>query len=239
MAERRMFAKTIVLSDAFLDMPLGARCLYMTLSMVADDVGFVNSPKSIMRQCGASVDDMNILLMKKFILAFDDGIVVIKHWRINNYLRSDRYTETKYIEQKSMLELDENGAWRMAEKPHGIPVVDQPVYPGKDSIGKDSIGYIESKPKRFTKPTLDEVAEYCSQRRNGIDAQHFIDYYESRGWMIGKNHMKDWKACVRTWEQRNKPSQKEEDVLPTYDSSSNDDVDLNRIDEILKRREKC
>lgn len=111
MAERRMFAKTIVLSDAFLDMPLSARCLYFTLGMLADDDGFVNSPKSIMRQAGASVDDLNLLIAKRFILTFDSGIIVIKHWRIHNYIQKDRYKETKYFEEKSTLMLDEKGAY--------------------------------------------------------------------------------------------------------------------------------
>lgn len=111
LAERRMFAKTIVLSDAFLDMPLSARCLYFTLGMLADDDGFVNSPKSIMRQAGASVDDLNLLIAKRFILTFDSGIIVIKHWRIHNYIQKDRYKETKYIEEKSSIVVDEKGAY--------------------------------------------------------------------------------------------------------------------------------
>lgn len=133
MAERRMFAKTIVLSDAFLDMPLSARCLYFTLGMLADDDGFINSPKSIMRQCGASNDDMNILLAKKFLIPFESGVCVIKHWRINNYLRSDRYTETKYVEEKQQLFLEENGGYTVGI-PSGIP-----------SIDKDRLGYEERK----------------------------------------------------------------------------------------------
>lgn len=111
MAERRMFAKTIVLSDAFLDMPLSARCLYFTLGMLADDDGFVNNPKSIMRQAGASLDDMNLLIGKRFILTFDSGIIVIKHWRIHNYIQKDRYKESKYIEEKATLIVDEKGAY--------------------------------------------------------------------------------------------------------------------------------
>lgn len=111
MAERRMFAKTIVTSDAFLDMPLSARCLYFTLGMFADDDGFVNNPKSIMRQVGACTDDLNLLLFKRFILSFDSGIIVIKHWRIHNYIQKDRYKETKYIEEKSTLMLDDKGAY--------------------------------------------------------------------------------------------------------------------------------
>ena len=146
MAERRMFAKTIVLSDAFLDMPMSARCLYFTLGMFADDDGFVNNPKAIMRQCGASLDDMNVLIGKKFVIVFEDGVIVIKHWRMNNYLRNDRYTETKYVEKKAMLTLDENGAYHLDDKvgiPGGIPMVDQRYTEdrlGKDSIGKVSIG---------------------------------------------------------------------------------------------------
>ena len=100
MSEKRMFAKSIVMSDAFLDMPMSARCLYFTLGMFGDDDGFVNSPKGIMRQIGASIDDMNILIAKKFVLVFESGVIVIKHWRVNNYLRNDRYKETKYQDEK-------------------------------------------------------------------------------------------------------------------------------------------
>ena len=111
MAERRMFAKSIVLSDAFLDMPLSARCLYFTLGMLADDDGFIGSPKAIMRQCGASQDDMIILLQKRFILSFESGVIVIKHWRLNNYLQGDIHKTTTYVEEKAELALDEKGAY--------------------------------------------------------------------------------------------------------------------------------
>lgn len=111
-----MFAKSIVLSDDFLDMPATARCLYFTLNMLADDDGFVNSPKSIMRQCMASIDDMNILLAKYYLIPFDSGIIVIRHWRINNYLRSDRYTPTKYFEEKSQLLIETDGSYSKIEK---------------------------------------------------------------------------------------------------------------------------
>ena len=140
MAERRMFAKTIVLSDAFLDMPLSARCLYFTLGMLADDDGFVNSPKSIIRQCGASDDDLRVLLAKKFVIAFENGVVVIKHWRINNYLRNDRYKPTVYVDEKNTITVDDNGIYHTDS---GIPSIGIPNMGihrlGKDSIGKDSI----------------------------------------------------------------------------------------------------
>ena len=101
MAERRMFAKTIVFSDAFIDMPFSARGLYHALCMVADDDGFVNSPKSIVRQIEASGDDLDLLVEKKFILTFDSGVIAIKHWKIHNYIQKDRYKETKYLREKA------------------------------------------------------------------------------------------------------------------------------------------
>ena len=206
MAERRMFAKTIVLSDAFLDLPLSARCLYFTLGMLADDDGFVNSPKSVMRQVGASTDDLNLLLAKRFILAFESGVIVIKHWRIHNYIQKDRYKSSKYIDEKATLAIDENGAY--TECIQDVSILDTQDRLGKDSIGQDNK---KDSPKRFVPPSLEEVQAYCSERGNGIDAQSFIDFYASKGWMVGKTKMTDWKAAVRTWESR-----KRKQSRPTY-----------------------
>lgn len=115
MAEKRMFAKTIIDSDAFLDMPATAQLLYFHLSMRADDDGFVNKPKAVMRLCGARDDDAKMLIEKKFLIPFESGVVVIKHWKIHNYIRKDTYHETKYKEEKSLLELDENDSYRLID----------------------------------------------------------------------------------------------------------------------------
>ena len=144
MAERRMFAKCITESDAFLDMPLSTQALYFHLGMVADDDGFVSSPKKITRSINASEDDLKLLIAKRFILTFESGIVVIKHWKMNNYIRTDRYKETTYLEEKKMLELKENGSYTEVSRV-GIPSVNQmdtQVRLGKDSIGKDSINVV-------------------------------------------------------------------------------------------------
>ena len=98
MAERRMFAKTIIDSDAFLDMPLSTQALYFHLSMRADDDGFINNPRKIQRMIGASGDDLKLLLAKSFLIPFDSGIVVIKHWRIHNYIQKDRYKGTGIVQ---------------------------------------------------------------------------------------------------------------------------------------------
>ena len=157
MAERRMFAKTIVLSDAFLDMPLSARCLYFTLGMLADDDGFVNSPKSVMRQVGASTDDLNLLLAKRFILAFESGVIVIKHWRIHNYIQKDRYKGSKYIEEKASLAIDENGAYTEC-----IQDVSKMDTQDRLELGKVSPELIEDNisPATPAKPSKHKYGEY-------------------------------------------------------------------------------
>ena len=215
MAERRMFAKTIIDSDAFLEMPMSARLLYYDLSMRADDDGFNNSPRKVMRTVGATTDDMNILIARKFIIPFDNGVVVIKHWRIHNYIRKDTYNETPYKEQKALLEYDENNAYRMIADGE-IPLLDEPrTSRGRavdEPLTQDRLGKVRSgkerdiePQKRFTKPTLDDVKAYCQERNNGVDAERWYNYYSSNGWKVGKNPMKDWKAAVRTWE-RNEPN---------------------------------
>ena len=115
MAERRMFAKTIIDSDAFLDMPLSTQALYFHLCMRADDEGFVNNPKKIQRMIGATEDDAKVLIGKKFIIPFESGVIVIKHWRIHNYIRGDRLKETKYVDEKRQLEVKENGAYTLID----------------------------------------------------------------------------------------------------------------------------
>jgi hypothetical protein len=215
-AERRMFTKRITESDAFLDMPSSTQMLYFHFSMNADDDGFVNNPKKIQKMCGASDDDFKLLIAKSFIILFDSGIIVIKHWKMHNYIQADRYRPTDYVEEKSMLGIKSNKAYTLDVSKMDTECI-QNGYIGKVSIDKDSkdkdskeesVG--EEKAKRFYPPTLDEVKQYCEERKNNIDPMVFIDFYSSKGWMIGKNRMKDWKAAVRTWERKRKEQSKAE-----------------------------
>lgn len=111
MAQRRMFSLSIVDSDAFMDMPLSTQALYFHLSMRADDDGFVNNPKRLQRLIGASDDDLKLLVAKRFILTFDSGIIVIKHWKMNNYIQKDRYTPTIYQDELKQLTTKENKSY--------------------------------------------------------------------------------------------------------------------------------
>ena len=238
MAERRMFTKKITESDAFLDMPSSTQMLYFHFSMNADDDGFVNNPKKIQKMCGASDDDFKLLIAKSFIILFDSGIIVIKHWKMHNYIQADRYRPTDYVEEKSMLGIKSNKAYTLDVSKMDTECI-QNGYIGKDSIDKESIDKDSidkdsidkdsidkdskgesvrgEKAKRFYPPTLDEVKQYCEERKNNIDPMAFIDFYSSKGWMIGKNRMKDWKAAVRTWERKRKEkSQAESSVYDEW-----------------------
>ena len=186
MAERRMFAKSIVLSDAFLDMPMSARCLYFTLGMFADDDGFVTAPRAIMRQCGASDDDMKLLIAKRFVLLFESGVIVIKHWRINNYLQKDRYNETKYIEEKSTLTVDKNGSY------HQDSMYTQGVYT-QDRLGKDSLGKVNNI-KYSSSPNEPEKVEVLSEVDSWFEA-FYSKYPKKRDKPAAIKAFK--KRCVR------------------------------------------
>ncbi len=132
MAKRRMFSKDITEHDNFLDMPLSSQALYFHLGMQADDDGFV-SPKRIMRMVGSQTDDLNILIAKKFVLQFEDGVVVIKHWKINNYIQADRKKDTLHTEKFALLTTKENGGYKLDTE------CIQDVRVGKDRVGKESI----------------------------------------------------------------------------------------------------
>ena len=154
MAERRMFTKKITDSDPFTEMPLSAQALYFHLNMNADDDGFLNNPKKIQKSIGASEDDLKLLIVKRFILTFEKGVIVIKHWRMHNLLRKDRYNETQYIEEKDTLMIQKDGSY--TEKQLELPVATTWQPNGNQmatqySIGKDRLG--EEKEKNIKKKT--------------------------------------------------------------------------------------
>lgn len=123
MAERRMFAKSIIDSDMFLDMPLSTQALYFHLSMRADDEGFINNPKRIMRTVGCNEDDMRLLITKQYIIPFDSGIVVIKHWRIHNYIQSDRKKNTNFVDEMEQLQVEKNKTYSLKDTAHTSPCI--------------------------------------------------------------------------------------------------------------------
>src|SRR5574344_1279254 len=187
MAKRRMVSLDIVDTDKFLEMPTSTQCLYFHLLMRADDDGFVDSPKKIGKIVNCSDDDLKLLILKQFIIPFDSGICVIKDWRIHNYIQNDRYKETLYLKEKSNLKLEDNNMYTLCIQNGDT---------GKVSIGKNSIDNNNKEKTTFKKPTIDDITNYCNERKNNINANNFYDFYESKNWHIGKNKMSDWNACV-------------------------------------------
>lgn len=228
MARRRMFSLDVVDTDAFLDMPSSAQNLYFHLGMRADDEGFVSSPKRITSLVSSSADDFRLLVAKGYIIPFESGVCVVRDWKINNYIQADRKRETLHFAEKAQLSTDDAAAYMLADtsciqnvskldtlRIHDASKMDTSCVQNASSLDtQDSIElgevplgkkrYVGGEPPRaarFTPPTIEEVKAYCRERENNVDAERFIDFYASKGWKIGKNAMKDWRAAVRTWER--------------------------------------
>ncbi len=224
MAERRMFAKTIIDSDAFLDMPLTSQALYFHLSMRADDDGFINNPKKIQRMIGCSDDDLKLLTAKRFIVGFDDGIIVIKHWRMHNYIRPDRYKPTVYQEELSQLVLKENKSYQKLDAndlkvvgmscgiPTAIPVVNQKTYQtdtqvrlGKDSIGKDNKILVSGsdEPDMLTSKKYNDEHLRLANKLKDLLAIDFPKEMKS-----AEKHIDKWADTIRLLNERDEQSVK-------------------------------
>ena len=213
MAERRMFAKTIIDSDAFLDMPLSTQALYFHLSMRADDDGFINNPKKIQRMIGGSDDDLKLLALKRFVIPFESGVCVIKHWKIHNYIQKDRYTPTIYQEEKASLTVKGNKAY--TECIHDGYALETQDRLGKDRLGEDSIEEDIEPPASLppAKPVRHKYGEYNNVLLTDEDMEklkaEFPDwqarierlssYIASTGKSY-KNHL----ATIRNWARNDK-----------------------------------
>lgn len=156
MAEKRMFTKKIIDSDLFLDMPLSAQALYMHLNLQADDDGFVNNPKRIQRTIGASEDDLKLLIAKRFVLCFETGVIVIKHWRMHNALRADRHKPTQYQEEFAMLKIKENGAYS-----DGVNQMATICQPSGNQLPPNGCRSIDK--NRLEQVSIDIYAQKCAQ----------------------------------------------------------------------------
>lgn len=231
-----MFAKTIIDSDIFLDMPLSTQCLYFHLSMRADDDGFINNPKKIQRMVGSSDDDLKLLIAKNFIIPFESGVVVIKHWKIHNYIQKDRYKETLYKDEKSLLITDKNKEYFISIPKvdsedtkciHDVSNPDTQDRLGKDRIGKYSIPTEEKDVSESVDNSTNEnlssmsklyqenigmingiVAEWITEISEKIDVELFKEAL-----VIctdkGKLHFNFLKGITNNWLQKNITSYEE------------------------------
>lgn len=217
MAEKRMFAKSIIDSDMFLDMPLSTQALYFHLSMRADDDGFINNPRKIQRMIGATDDDIKVLIAKKYIIPFESGIVVIKHWRIHNYIQPDRYKETVYTAEKEQLTLDENKMYTPCIQ--SVTNTDTQIRLDKISSDKIRKDKVKDKPPsppvrcfgefQHIKLTDEQHSKLVSEYGESVIAE-CIERMDSYLEQIGKpNKYKNFYAAIKNWIKKdsgNKPN---------------------------------
>ncbi|MCJ0543357.1 DnaD domain protein [Enterococcus cecorum] len=203
MAERRMINKRIIVSDTFLDMPLSAQALYFHLNAIADDDGFIENPNSFKRMIGASNDDLKILIAKQYILPFESGVVVVKHWLIHNYIRRDRYNETMHVEEKKKLQINEDKTYSYYE---GIPLVNQPttngipmVDTGKDRTGKDRTG----KDNNHNTKQDENILEGSPQDEQATSSlSSLFEFWESNGFgMLAPKTRQDLAYWVKDFQE--------------------------------------
>ena len=212
MAERRMFAKSVIDSDEFLELPARCQLLYFHLGMRADDDGFVNKARAILRLTGCTEADMKTLIAAQYLISFPSGVVVIRHWKIHNYIRSDRLRATVYEEEKAMLLVEESGAYTLCQSSDGQVAAQDRI--GKDRLGKVSSGKDRSEQQSAgdcalpeagamaRPPTATEVMIYVKQKKYHIDPERFVSFYNKNGWMEQGKTMTDWKKAVDLWQQR-------------------------------------
>lgn len=214
MAKRRMFSLDVVDTDTFLDMPASTQALYFHLGMRADDDGFVASPRKITTMVNCSNDDLKLLLSKGFIIPFDSGVCLVRDWKINNNIRTDRYKPTQYLTERNTVETTENGAYIL----YGIPNDNQMSYQrytqvrlGKDRLGKDR----ESKAQAPALP-LDKYGQYgwvklSKEQYSSLvkdfgeaETKRCIAYVDESAQATGnKNKWKDWNLVVRKCHRQN------------------------------------
>lgn len=184
MAQKRMFTMKIVDSDAFLEMPLSTQCLYFHLNMRADDDGFIGNPKRIMKITGASEDDLRLLIAKRFVLTFEDGVIVIKHWRMHNTLSRDRYAETSYTDEKKMLLLKDNGSYSLTG---GNPI--------------DDTRLIERSGRQTQQRRNKDAAKTLSDIDKGLDIELDKDIDKDNNLIVSKDTIRqtDVRRVIEEW----------------------------------------
>ena len=234
MGERRMLTRKVTDDDHFMSLSSSAQALYLHLSMSADDDGFCNQISLCMFKAHASVGDLESLLSLRYLYQFESGVIVIKHWRMANALRKDRYTPTVWQKEYAQLSLKENGAYTMNG---GCQVVANGLPDGCPNISKDKLSKSnKSRVHKFTPPTLEEVKEYAKEANLNVDCDKFYTYFTTpddsgRTWIDSKgNPVKNWKQKLITWAGRERPSRPKSQTFDNYAETGKSHVDLKDIE---------
>ena len=192
MAERRMMSKSIIKSDTFLDMPATTQNLYFHMLLDADDDGFINAPKSIMRMIGAKDDDMKVLAAKQFVIPFESGVVVIKDWKIHNYIQNDRYKPST-LPERDLLNIQKDKTYTLK---NDVSRMDTECIQTV-SIGKDRLGKVRLGKDRIGKDSIDTL---CHVSHDDVDKSHFeiIEYLNLKTGSKFKPTTKPYVQAIRS-----------------------------------------
>lgn len=207
MAKKRMFNVDIVGSDAFLDLPHTAQALYFQLGMRADDDGFVGNPKTIQRIAGTKASDLELLVKKRFLLQFPSGVVVIKHWKINNQIQKDRYTPTVYTEEYQSLYIKDNKAYTEMDKGciQSVSEMDTQISIDKDRLDKNSRGGEKHAHGFFANVLLtdDELQKLAAEIPNSEEYIEKLSHYIESNGKKYKSHY----ATILMWHRKDREKQ--------------------------------
>jgi hypothetical protein len=209
MAQRRMFSPQIVCSEEFLTMPVSSRELYFQLGMQADDDGFIQ-PKLIMKLTGAGDDDLKVLLAKRFLLAFDGGVVVIKHWLIHNLIQKDRYHPTRFQDEKKLLFIKENKAYTENDVSVNKMLTEVRLGKVKEDKRESSLNFL----KEISKEEIQEftLKFKCEDANVKTKANALYDYCKAKG-RVYKNYKSFLSNALRKDFGERPPKQK----IPNYE----------------------
>lgn len=248
MAERRMMAKSVIDTDQFMDMPVTAQNLYFHLLLRADDDGFLSNVKQVQRMTGNKDDDLKILFAKQYLIPFESGVVVIKHWKIHNYIQKDRYHPSR-LPEKEEVEVNNYGEWEkksVSSVSNVYPDCIQHVSIGKDRLGKDRLG----KDRKDIKPSRHRYGEYKNVLLSDADVEklknEFPNDWEGRierlsAYMAStgksyKNHL----ATIRNWARMAKERDEKSQAAEVKQFSGNEDEEWKKQDdelhELMKER---
>ena len=264
MAVKRMFTMKIVDSDSFLDMPLSTQCLYFHLNMRADDDGFIGNPRRVAKLIGCNDDDLKLLIAKRFVIGFENGVIVIKHWRMHNTIKSDRYSPTAYQDELKMLGIKDNKSYTLNLENETETKCFQNVSTGLGlgldiglDIDKDNMSELETSDA----PPYEEIIAYLNKKtgkkfRVGNDVRKLINarfkenFTKEDFFKVIDNKCNEWlndnkmKEYLRpqtlfgtkfdSYLNSNVVISSEDDVV--YDSSNNPKFTKERLEQLKERR---
>lgn len=245
MGDRRMLTRKVTDDDHFMSLSSSAQALYLHLSMSADDDGFTNQLALCMFKAHASLGDLESLLKLRYLYQFESGVLVIKHWRMANALRKDRYTPTVWKKEFAQLSLKENGSYTMRDRfPDGCQNVTQWLPDGCPNISKDKLSKDnKERTKAFVPPSLEEIKAYAKEANLDVDCDRFYTYFTTpndagQTWIDSKgNRVKNWKQKLLTWARSETPARaRNRNTILNYEEkgrshASLEDIELN-MDEL-------